>query len=157
MAFEWLTAALPFIKDNTVAAALKEQVNLLVMQRDDAIRELDKADATLAKTEKKVTVLERENENLKQQVADLKPTTDLSLEAQKILFQLFISPQTFTTYTLAQGFGLGESVCQYHLDTLMSKGLIELANWVRVNNSPDSYRISAMGRAFVMDKNLAGQ
>jgi len=157
MAVEWLATVLPFIKDAKVSDILREQVTLLNMQRDDAIRELDKADAALVEATQQIAVLKTENTNLSEQINRLKPAKDLLEETVKILLHFYNESALLSEENIAQIFNLQPSKAAYHIDILRKKKFIGIAESRGIpfaRHAPLYFEIMAPGRAYIVEKGL---
>jgi len=152
MAPAWLAAVLPQIRDKEKAGVLEAHVNLLQAQRDDAIALLAKADRDLSETKIEIAGLKRENQEFREQIAALKPNTDLSPDAVKILGYFFDEARPFTAQEIAAQFELQPSMAQHHLDTLHRKKKyigIYIGRGLPFGNPPLRYEIIDGGRAFI--------
>jgi predicted nuclease with TOPRIM domain len=157
MPAEWLAAILPFVSDAKVSAILREQVRLLEMQRDDAIRELEKADSALAEVVQKIADLQGENAKLQQKIDRLQPTGDLSDEATKILLHFFKENRFFAAEEIAQIFEMSPGIAKHHCDTLHRKKLLGIAGdrIAPFSRAPLRLEITPLGREYIVEGGLA--
>lgn len=154
MAVEWLTAILPFIRDSKQADILREHVNLLEAQRDDAIRELDKADEELVAARARIAVLEEAAAaNLKS--AQAKPI--LKEDAVKVLQYFFSEERPITVDQIIGKFGFATGIAKHHIDMLRRHKFIELGGGMIINmNGPLRFVITPLGREYLVDHGLVG-
>ena len=104
----------------------------------------------------KIEVLEADNAKLKEEVANLQPKTGIDINAAKILKILFDATERdanaeLSVEEIAYATQLKNNLVQYHLDKLISDRLVDAR--------PDydgGYYITPLGRAFVIEKGLAG-
>jgi predicted nucleic acid-binding Zn-ribbon protein len=121
---EWLTAALPFVKDKRVWEILEQRVLLALAERDNAISELNQADAALADAKEQIASLQSQVNDLKKEVERFQPIRSVPKEALQILQYLFNETRFYTARDFVEIFELELGVVNYHCENCL-KG-----NWL---------------------------
>jgi hypothetical protein len=101
----------------------------------------------------RVTELERLVAERDAKIAQLQPSTDLHPLAIEILRFFFNGSRDLHTGEVATRFSLPMGVAEFHIDTLLERGLIQqtvIGAFTDFGESPAMFDITAAGRKYVM-------
>ncbi len=95
-----------------------------------------------------MTILKRENEELKAQIARLTPPTGVDAEAAQVLFRLSNGGGELTCYQISDASGIGLERVKRHLGYLRK---LKFAQWSRAqtDDSDPPHRITNAGSEFL--------
>ena len=102
----------------------------------------------------KITVLEKENKELKKQLAVLLPKHGMDVDTGKVLKVFFDQAEEMSAADVASILGIQKRVVDFHIDKLRQLKFMMQSRAI-TNHSPGLFSIYPAGRAFVVENKLA--
>jgi hypothetical protein len=103
---------------------------------------------------RQVADLISENIQLKANLAELSPKSDMAVETAKILQYFFREDRPLSAEKIASVFQMITGVAKYHVESLHKRDLLQYGP-IAMNNEPLKFEITEAGRAYIVEHGLA--